>query len=57
MGYDMISPEPNKNISSMNVSTTRDISQELDVYYDATSFNRRPVSRAATVMLPIELLA
>jgi len=57
MGYDMISPEPNKNISSINVSTTRDISQELGVYYDATSFNRRPVSRAATVMLPIELLA
>jgi len=52
----MISPEPNKNISSMKVSMTRDITQKLCVYNLATSFNRRPVSLAATVMLPIELL-
>ena len=52
----MISPEPYKNISSMKVSTTRDITQKLCVYHLATSLNRRPVSQAATVMVPIELL-
>jgi len=40
----------------MKGSTTRDITQKLWVYDLATSFNWRPVSRAATVMLPIELL-
>jgi hypothetical protein len=40
----------------MKVSTTRDITQKLCVYDLPTSFIRRPVSQAATVMLPIELL-
>jgi len=44
----------NKNISSMKVSTTRDITLMLWVYDLTTSFNRRSVSWAATVMLPIE---
>ena len=52
----MIFPEPNKNISSMMVSTNRDITQKLRVYNLATSFNRKPASQAATVMLPIELI-
>ena len=43
-------------ISTMKVSKTRVITETLCVYDLATSFNRRPVSRAATVMLSIELL-
>jgi len=38
----------------MKVSTTRDITEKLCVYDLAISFNKRPVSHAATVMLPID---
>ena len=34
----------------MKVSTTRNITHKLCVYDLATSLNRRPVSRAATVL-------
>jgi len=47
--YD-ISRNPTRTISSMKVSTTRDITYELCVYDLATSFNRRAVSQAATVI-------
>jgi len=41
---------PLGTISSMKVSTTRDITHKLCVYDLATSLNRWPVSRAATVI-------
>jgi len=47
--YD-ISKNPTRTIFSMKVSTTRDNTDKLWVYDLATSFNRRPVSRAATVI-------
>ena len=34
----------------MKISTTRDITHKLYMYDLATSFNRRPVSRTATVI-------
>jgi hypothetical protein len=43
-------------ISEMKLSKTRDITHKVCVYELATSFNRRPVSAVATVMLPIQLL-
>ena len=39
-----------RTISSMKVSTSRDITYKLCMYEHAPSFNRRPVSRAATVI-------
>jgi len=47
--YD-ISRNPTRLISIMKVSTTRDITYKLSVYDLPTSFNRRHVSRAATVI-------
>jgi len=47
--YD-ISRNPTRTISSMKVSMTRDITHMLCVYDHATWFNRRSVSRAATVI-------
>jgi len=47
--YD-ISRNPTRTISSMKVSTTRDITHMLYVYDLPTSFNWRPGSRAATVL-------
>jgi len=47
--YD-ISRNPTRTISSLKVSMTRDITHKLCVYDLATSFNRRPVSQAATVI-------
>jgi len=47
--YD-ISWNPTQTISSMKVSITSNISHMLCVYDLATSFNRRPVSWAATVL-------
>jgi len=47
--YD-ISRKSTRTISSMKVSTTRDITHKLWVYDLATSFNWRPVSWAATVI-------
>jgi len=41
---------PTRTISSMKVSTSRDITHKLYVYDLPTSFYRRPVSRAATVI-------
>ena len=45
-----ISRNPTRTKSSMKLSTTRDITYTLCVYDLATSFNRRPVSQAATVI-------
>jgi len=45
-----ISRNPTKTISSMKVNVTRDIEHKLCMYDLATSFNRRPVSRAAIVI-------
>jgi len=47
--YD-ISRNPTRTISSIKVSTTRDITHKLCMYDLATSFNRRPVSQAATLI-------
>ena len=47
--YD-ISRNPTRTISSMKVSTTRNITHKLHVYDRGTKFNRRPVSRAARVL-------
>ena len=47
--YD-ISRNPTKTLLSMKVSPTRNITHRFCVYNLATSFNRRPVSRAATVL-------
>jgi len=47
-----ISRNPTRTISSIKVSTARDITHMLCVYTLATSFNRWPVSRAATVIGP-----
>jgi len=47
--YD-ISRNPTGTISRVKVSTTRDIMHKLCLYDLATSFNRRPVSQAATVI-------
>jgi len=47
--YD-ISRNPRKTISSKKVSTTRDITHKLCVYDLATSYNRKLVSWAATVI-------
>jgi len=41
---------PTRTISSMKVSTTRDITHKLCMYDLTTSFNGRPVSLAATVI-------
>jgi hypothetical protein len=40
----------------MMVGMTRNITQKLCMYDQATSFNTRHVSRAAAVMLLVELL-
>jgi len=47
--YD-ISRNPTRTISSMKVTTTRDITHNMCMYDLATSFNRRPVSPAAIVI-------
>jgi len=47
--YD-ISRNPARTISSMKVSTTRNITHKLCVYDLAISFNRRPVSQTANVL-------
>jgi len=47
--YD-ISRNPTRTISSMKVSTTRDITHKVCMYDFATSFNRTPVSQAAIVI-------
>jgi len=47
--YD-ITWNPTRIISRMKVSMTRDITHKLWIYDLATSFNGRPVSRAATVI-------
>jgi len=47
--YD-ISRNPTRTMSSMKVSTTRNIAHKLCVYDLANSLNTRPVSRAATVL-------
>jgi len=53
--YD-ISRNLTRTIYGMKVTTTRDSTQKLCVYDLATTINWRPVSREATLMLPIELL-
>jgi len=45
-----ISRNPTRTLSSMKLSMTRDITHKLCVYDLATSFNRRPVSWAATAI-------
>jgi len=45
-----ISRNPTRTMSSMKVSTIRDVTHKLCVYDLAASFNRRPLSRAATVI-------
>jgi len=56
-----MSRNPTRTISSMEVGTTTNITHKLCLYDLATSFNRRPVSRAATVIashgatLPIDV--
>jgi len=45
-----LSRNPTRTVSRINVSTPRDITHTLCVYDLATSFNIRPVSRAATVI-------
>jgi len=47
--YD-ISRNPTRTISSMKVGTTGDNTHKLCMYDLATSFNRRPVNRSATVI-------
>ena len=47
--YD-ISRNPTRTISSMKVSTTRNITHKLCENHLPTSLNRRPVSRAATLL-------
>jgi hypothetical protein len=47
--YD-ISRNHTRTISSMKISMTRDNTYKLYVYDHVTSFNRMPVSRAATVI-------
>jgi len=44
-----ISRNPTRTMSSRNVSMTRDITYKFCMYDHVSSFQRRPVSRAATV--------
>jgi len=47
--YDM-STNPTRTIYGITVRTTKDITHKLCIYDHATSYNRRPVSRTATVI-------
>jgi len=55
IGYD-ISRSTARMISCMKISRNKNITLQMYVYELATSYNRRPLSRTSTVMIPVEVL-